>query len=1029
MGLHVPGLGSDGVPLHQVGTRDLVDLADLALNMEHLPEGAMRAVTQAAGLAPSMGPALLQVAITLGLGRAQFPLLRVVSGPLLNSLRRGESPQTWRKDVLQPLLEGQGIDVDALREGSEPEAEFVRGLLERLHGLGLNIDELPGLGERVQSQLVTSGTVEPGAYSALTPDQRREVWESFVNAHGAVDDLAGGFENVSSARFRTLFAVPEDLILEDLFAEAAAVAGVLTPGGRDWLYRMAVAFGERGFAGPGPHAPWLAPARLIQVLQWADIRAGGPIESGWTLSHLRGLEPDAAVRHLTDLAGRFEQDQQFAQQGRTVWSEPGRRPAPSRVLDDLEAWAAGMVGLEVADYRNVREDVTPVRMMAYLRAISTEPVGLHVPGLGSDGVPLHQVGTGDLVDLADLVRVWEGLPEDEMRAAAEGAGLAPSLGPFLLRLADVLGLEVGQLHLLRVVRESLLNSLRGGESPQTWREDVLQSLLEDQGIDVDALYEGSEPEAGFVRALLERLHGLGVNLGELGAAGTVAGFRDFFEGVSSERFRTLFAVTGGRPVEGLFADAAAVVGALTPGGRDWLYRMAVAFGERGFAGPGPHAPWLAPARLIQLLHWADTRAGGPIGSGRTLSHLRGLEPDAAVTYLTDLAGRFEQDQQFAPGTVWSDPGQRPAPSGVLDDLEVWMSRMLGFEVRNVRVTPVEMMGYLRAISTEPVDFPGLGADGVPLHQVGTRDLADLAYLVDGRERLPESEMRAAAEGAGVAPSMGPFLLRLADVLGLESGQFPLLRVVRESLLNSLRGGDNLQSWFRAVLLRFLEDQGMVVDALYGGSESEVRFVRGLLERLHGLGLNIDELPGLGERVQSQLVTDGVVAPGAYSALTPRQRRVMWDSFVDGEAPVGEFVRTWRAEQLGMPLDRYDALVGQPWFDVYGLRELGERLGVGEDLTELVELAARLQAMPWGLVEIVGTYIGAPRELVHRALSETEEVQHWLGSGVLRWPPVIGMEEEPKRRRALHAQAAGEVGREMLTSGRAAAGRLAARLSE
>ncbi|MFJ1831494.1 hypothetical protein [Streptomyces sp. NPDC088178] len=319
---------------------------------------------------------------------------------------------------------------------------------------------------------------------------------------------------------------------------------------------------------------------------------------------------------------------------------------------------------------------------------------------------------------------------------------------------------------------------------------------------------------------------------------------------------------------------------------------------------------------------------------------------------------------------------------------------------------------------------------MPLHQVGTRDLVDLADLVRVWQGLPEDEMQAAAEGAGLAPSMGPFLLRLADVLGLEVEQLHLLRVVRESLLNSLRGGESPQTWLEGGFQPFLEDQGIDLDALYEESESEVRFVRGLLERLHGLGLNLDELPVLGERVQSQLVTDGVVEPGAYGDLIPGQRRVVWDSFVDGEAPVGEFVRSWRAEQLGMPLDRYDALVGQPWFDVYGLRELSASLGVGEDLRELVGLAERLQAMPWGLVEIVRTYAEmTPQEIVRRALHGAEQVQRLLGSGVLRWPPVIGMEDEPFRRRALHAQAAGEVGREMLTSGRAAAGRLAARLSE
>ncbi|MFJ1829581.1 hypothetical protein, partial [Streptomyces sp. NPDC088178] len=121
-------------------------------------------------------------------------------------------------------------------------------------------------------------------------------------------------------------------------------------------------------------------------------------------------------------------------------------------------------------------------------------------------------------------------------------------------------------------------------------------------------------------------------------------------------------------------------------------------------------------------------------------------------------------------------------------------------------------------------------------------------------------------------------------------------------------------------------------------------------------------------------------------------------------------------------ERFDALAEQPWFDASGLRRLGERLGVGEDLTELVELAARLQAMPWGLVELVGP-------MVHRALSETEEVQRLLGSGVLRWPPIIGMEEEPKRCRALHAEVSKAVGRAMLTSGRDAAERLAAGMSE
>ncbi|MFJ2629797.1 hypothetical protein ACIO6T_42315 [Streptomyces sp. NPDC087532] len=510
--------------------------------------------------------------------------------------------------------------------------------------------------------------------------------------------------------------------------------------------------------------------------------------------------------------------------------------------------------------------------------------------------------------------------------------------------------------------------------------------------------------------------------------------------MSSERFRTLFAVPEDLLLEDLFADAAAVAGVLTPGGLELLYRMAVVFGERGFGGPtGPHAPWLSPARLIQVLQWADIRAGGPIGSGRTLSHLRGLEPEAAVRHLTDLAGRFEQDEQFAQQgrTVWSEPGQRPDPSRVLDDLEAWAAGMVGLEIadyRNVRedVTPVRMMGYLRSISTEPVGLhvPGLGSDGVPLHQVGTRDLVDLADLVRVWEGLPEDEMQAAAEGAGLAPSLGPFLLRLADVLGLEVGQLHLLRVVRESLLNSLRGGESPQTWLEDVFPPYLEDHGIDVDALYEESESEVRFVRGLLERLRGLGLNIDELPGLGERVQSELVTAGVVEPGAYGDLTPDQGRVVWDSFVDGEAPVGEFVRSWRAEQLGMPLDRYDALVGQPWFDVYGLRELSASLGVGEDLRDLVGLAERLQAMPWGLVELVRTYTETPpQEIVRRALHGAEQVQHWLGSGVLRWPPVIGMEDEPFRRRNVHAQAAGEVGREMLTSGRDAAGRLAARLSE
>ncbi|MEV7960511.1 hypothetical protein, partial [Streptomyces sp. NPDC088141] len=292
---------------------------------------------------------------------------------------------------------------------------------------------------------------------------------SFVDAHGAVEDLAGEFrhmtgrtvhedlpvgpgaadtvegfhdffERVSSERFRTLFAVPEGRPVEDVFADAAAVVGALTPGGRDWLYRMAVAFGERGFAGPGPHAPWLAPARLIQLLHWADTRAGGPIGSGRTLSHLRGLEPDAAVRHLTDLAGRFEQDEQFAQQGRTVWSEPGQRPDPSRVLDDLQRWVLeDLMALgDEAYYVLPLYDVTPLEMMGYLRAVSMEPVDLHVPGLGSDGVPLHRVGTGDLVDLANLVMVLRRLPEDEMRAAAEAAGLGPSMGPFLRRLANTL---------------------------------------------------------------------------------------------------------------------------------------------------------------------------------------------------------------------------------------------------------------------------------------------------------------------------------------------------------------------------------------------------------------------------------------------------------------------------------------------------------------------------------------------------------------------------------------------------------------
>ncbi|MFJ1701802.1 hypothetical protein ACIOHC_43850, partial [Streptomyces sp. NPDC088252] len=369
---------------------------------------------------------------------------------------------------------------------------------------------------------------------------------SFVDAHGAVEDLAGEFqlvtgrtvhedfpvgpgaagtverfhdffERVSSERFRTLFNVPEGRPVEDVFADAAAVVGALTSGGRDWLYRMAVVFGERGFGGPtGPHAPWLSPARLIQVLHWADIRAGGPIGSGRTLSELRGLEPEAAVRHLTDLAGRFEQ---FAQQGRTVWSEPGQRPDPSRVLDDLEARVSGMMAHSVEQYRQLRAyGVTPVRMMGYLRAISTEPVGLHVPGLGSDGVPLHQAGTADLMDLAALVVFQERLPEDEMRAAAEGAGLAPSMGPFLLRLAYALQLE-GQLHLLRVVRESLLNSLRRGQEPQTWMEEALQPLLEGQGVNTEALQDESESEVRFVRGLLERLHGLGLNLDELPVLG------------------------------------------------------------------------------------------------------------------------------------------------------------------------------------------------------------------------------------------------------------------------------------------------------------------------------------------------------------------------------------------------------------------------------------------------------------------------------------------------------------------------------
>ncbi|MEU6019683.1 hypothetical protein ABZ826_38775, partial [Streptomyces sp. NPDC047515] len=527
-----------------------------------------------------------------------------------------------------------------------------------------------------------------------------------------------------------------------------------------------------------------------------------------------------------------------------------------------------------------------------------------------------------------------------------------------------------------------------------------------------------------------------------GAAGTVGGFHRFFERVSSGRFRTLFDVPEGRPVEVLFAGAAAVAGVLSSGGRDWLYRMAVAFGERGFGGPGPHVRWLAPARLVQVLHWADARAGGPIGSGQTLSRLRGMEPETAVRHLTDLARRFEQDEQFAPErargqTVWSEPGQRPDPETVLDDLEAWVADMMDisveayYELPEYGVTPVQMMGYLRTISMEPVglDVPGLGADVVPLHRVGTADLVDLVHLVDLLECLPDGEMRAAAEGAGLAPSMGPFLLRLANILRLGPGQFPLLRVVRGPLLNSLRGGQGPQTWLADVFLPFLADQGIDTEALYGGSESEVLFVRRLLERLHGLGLNIDELPGLGERAQSQLMTSGTVEPGAYGDLTPEQRRVMWKSFTDGEAPDGEFVRTWRAGQLGMSPERYDALVEQPWFDAYWLRQLGESLGVGEDLSVLVRLAERLEAMPWGLVELVDATPGTtPQALVDWVLGEPSTVQRMLGSGVLRWPPILGTDGESNRRRNLHAKVSKQVGRAVLTSGRGAAGRLAAQLS-